>query len=265
MQVTPEIAREWLERNRHNRPVSDSLVISYGLDMLEGRWQYNGDAIRFDTAGNLIDGQHRLKACLEAGVPFETDVIYGLAPEAIRTIDIGKVRTAGHIAHLEGVENANLLCAIAGLIVLHSKHGIQRLKDPACQPTKTQIVEAAQNLPRMEAAAAKAGGLGRKMAAPRIIGFCYWEFARQDPGLAERFFEELAHGLNLTSGNPVYALRERLLANRRAKAKLPPLEIIALFFKAWIAYRAGRPLHKLFWKSDGAAPEKFPNLAEGSR
>jgi hypothetical protein len=147
--------------------------------------------------------------------------------------------------------------------MLHGKHGIQYLNDPSRQPSKTQIVEAARNLPRMEAAVAKASVLGRKIAAPRIIGFCYWVFAGQDPGLAERFFEELAHGVNLSSDNPVYALRERLLADRRGKAKLPPLEIIALFFKAWIAYRVGRPVRKLFWRSDGPAPEKFPDLAEG--
>jgi len=265
MLVTPQIAGQWLERNLHNRPLSDTLVITYAVDMLDGRWQYNGDAIRFDTDGNLIDGQHRLKACAEAGVPFETDVIFGLAPEAIRTIDIGKARTAGHIAHLEGVQNAAASCAVAALIVLHQKHGIQYLNDPRCQPTKPQIVEASRRMPGMEAAVAKARLLGRRIAAPRILGFCYWAFAEQNRGLADRFFDELAHGLNLSPDNPVYHLRERLLTDRRAKAKLPQLGIIALFFKAWISYRDNRPLRKLFWKTDGPAPEKFPDIAEGGR
>jgi len=265
MLVTPQLAQQWLERNVHNRPLSDTVVIAYGLDMLEGRWQYNGDAIRFDSDGNLIDGQHRLKACVEAGVPFETDVIFGLAPEAIRTIDIGKARTAGHIAHLEGVQNAACTCAVAALIVLHRKHGIQHLTDPRYQPTKTQIVEAARSLPGLEAAVANAGLLGRKIAAPRIVGLCYWVFAAQDRELAERFFGELAHGLNLSPDNPVYHVRERLLADRRAKAKLPQLEIVALFFKAWLYYRENRPLRKLFWKTDGPAPEKFPDIAERPR
>ncbi len=265
MRVTPEVCRQWLERNVHNRPLSDDLVIAYMVDMLDGRWQYNGDAIRFDTEGNLIDGQHRLHTCIEAGVPFETDVIFGLAPEAIRTIDIGRARTAGHIAHLEGVQNAACACAVAALIILHRKHGIERLNDPRCQPTKTQIVEATRTLPGLEAAVAKARLLGRKIAAPRIVGFSYWAFAEHNRTLADRFFDELAHGLNLSPDNPVYHLRERLLANRRAKAKLPQLEIVALFFKAWLHYRDGRPLRKLFWKTDGPAPEKFPDIREGGR
>jgi len=262
MMVTPELAKQWLEANTHNRPLSEELVIAYMVDMLDGRWQYNGDAIRFDHTGRLIDGQHRLHACVEAGVPFETDVVTGLAPEAIRTIDIGRVRTAGHIAHLEGVENASVACAIAGLAVLHRKYGIERMNDPRHKPTKTEVVEAARTLAGLDAAIARARALGYKIAPPRVVGFCFWAFAEQDRKLAERFFDELAHGLNLSQDNPVYHLRERLLSNRRSKAKLPQLELVALFFKAWLAYREGRPMRRLFWKNDGATPEKFPSLME---
>ena len=265
MQVTPELARQWLEQNVHNnRPLSDSLVIRYGVDMLEGRWQYNGDAIRFDTGGRLIDGQHRLHACIEAKLPFETDVVFGLSPEAIRTIDVGKSRTAGNIAHIEGAQNAACACAVAGLIILHRRHGIQSLTDPRCQPTKPQVVEAAQTLPGLDAAIAQAKLLGKKIAPPRLVGFCYYEFAAQNSEVAQRFFEELAHGLKLSPENPVYHLRERLLSDRQAKAKLPQLEIVALFFKAWVHYRENRPLRKLFWKSDGPAPEKFPDIGKAA-
>ncbi|MDP2620568.1 MAG: hypothetical protein Q8P46_10395, partial [Hyphomicrobiales bacterium] len=73
--ITPELAREWLEKtNRKNRPLSELKWTAYAVDMLEGRWQYNGDAIRFGSDGVLLDGQHRLMACVEAGIPFETDV-----------------------------------------------------------------------------------------------------------------------------------------------------------------------------------------------
>ena len=259
------MAREWLEKNvANNRPVSDSFVIKYGLDMMEGRWQYNGDPIRFDTEDRLIDGQHRLHACVEARVPFETDVIFGLAPEAIRTIDIGRSRTAGHIAHFEGAQNASAACAIAGLILLHRKHGIQNLNDPRCQPTKPQVVEAVRTLQGLDEAVAQAGMLGKKIAPPRVVGFCYYQFAAQNREVARRFFEELGYGVNLSLDSPVYLLRERLLTDRLAKAKLPQLEIVALFFKAWRFYRENRPLRKLFWKRDGAAPEKFPDIGEAA-
>jgi hypothetical protein len=262
MMVTPELAKQWLEANTNNRPLSETLVITYMIDMLEGRWRYNGDAIRFDHTGRLIDGQHRLHACVEAGVPFETDVVTGLDPETIRTIDIGRVRTAGHIAHLEGVKNAELACAIARLAVLHRKYGIEHMNNPRRNPTKTEVVEAVQTLDGIEAAVARAKKLGRRIAPPSVLGFCFWAFAQQDRKLAERFLDELEHGLNLSQDNPVYHLRERLLSNRQSKAKLPQLNLVALFFKAWLAYREGRPMQRLFWKNDGPAPEKFPSIDE---
>lgn len=264
MLITPQLAQQWLERNTRNRPLSETTVIAYGLDMLEGRWQYDGAPIRFDTGGNLIDGQHRLKACIESGVSFENDVIFDLPPEAMRTIDIHRPRTAGHIAHIEGAQNASCACAVASLIVLHRRHGIQQLNDPRCQPTKTLIVEAAQSLPGLDGAVVQARLLGRKLAPPRVVGFCYYQFAAQNHGLADRFFAELASGLNLMPDNPVYHLRERLLTDRQAKAKLPQLDLVALFFKAWLFYREKRSLRKLFWKTDGPSPEKFPEIGEAA-
>ncbi|MBI1955900.1 MAG: hypothetical protein HYS38_05855 [Acidobacteria bacterium] len=116
--------------------------------------------------------------------------------------------------------------------------------------------------PRLAQVAGRAANWARKLTAPRIISFCYFVFSEQDPALVERFFTEFSQGINLRSDSPVYHLRERLLANRIAKSKLPDLEIIALFFKAWIAYRDGRAIRNLRWRSEGPAPERFPDVME---
>ena len=55
-------------------------------------------------------------------------------------------------------------------------------------------------------------------------------------------------------------LRERLRTNSAGKAKLPLLEIVALFFKAWIAYQNGKQVKCLRWNNGGANPEKFPEI-----
>ncbi len=186
MLITPELAEQWLERNVRNRPMSENTVIAYGLDMLEGRWQHDGAPIRFDTDGNLIDGQHRLKACIDSGVSFEKDVIFGLPPGAILTIDIHRPRTSGHIAAIQGFHNAACACAIAGLIVLHRRHGIERMNDPRCQPTKTQVVEAARTLPALEEAVVQARLLGKKIAEPILV---VDEMSKVDVALAWRLFQ----------------------------------------------------------------------------
>lgn len=259
--ITPEIAREWLEKtNLKNRPMSELKWTAYAVDMLEGRWQYNGDAIRFGSDGVLLDGQHRLMACVEAGVAFESDVIFGLDPDVLGTIDIGEVRRAGDIVHLDGIENGRNACALAYLVLIHRKHGIHRINHWQAKPTKTQIVEAVKAEPRLAQVAGRAVNFSRELAAPRIISFCYFVFSEQAPELGEQFFTDFSQGVNLRSDSPVYHLRERLLANRISKSKLPDLEIIALFFKAWIAYWDGRAIRNLRWRSEGPAAEKFPDI-----
>ena len=261
--ITPKVACEWLDRtNLKNRPLSEAKWMGYAIDMLEGRWQYNADTIRFGSDGVLLDGQHRLQACVEAGVAFEADVVFGLDPGVLGTIDIGEGRRSSEIAHLDGIENASNACALAQLLLIHRRHGIQRMNYWQMKPTKTQIVEAVKFEPRISQVAGRAAGWGRKLVAPRVVTFSYFLFSEQDQALADRFFEEFALGTNLRADSPVYQLRERLLANRIAKAKLPLLEIIALFFKAWIAFRQGRTVRQLRWRSDGPAAEKFPDIKE---
>ena len=261
MLVTPTMAKHWLETaNVKNRPLSEMHWMKIWLDIAEGRWQYNGEAISFGTNGALLNGQHRLQACAEGEIPIDTDVIFGLDPEVMNTIDIGKVRTAANIAHLDGVENATAACAAAHLILLHENGGIQQLGNKGVEPSKTKINERVRNDRRISTVAGHASGMGRGLASPRVMTFCYYLFSAQKPDLAESFFNQLESGAGLTERNPVYLLRERLRTNSAGKAKLPLLEIVALFFKAWIAYRSCKSVRCLRWNNSGANPERFPEI-----
>ena len=261
MLVAPDMAKEWLETtNIKNRPLSEAHWMKIWLDIIESRWKYNGEPISFGTNGALLNGQHRLQACAESETSIDTDVIFGLDPEAMNTIDIGKVRTAANIAHLEGVENATASCAAAHLILLHENGGIQQLGNKDVEPSKPKVNERVRSDRRISAVAGHASGMGRGLAAPRVMTFCYYVFSDQNPDLAETFFNQLESGAGLTQRSPVYLLRERLRTNSAGKAKLPLLEIVALFFKAWIAYRSGRPVKCLRWNNSGANPEGFPEI-----
>lgn len=259
--VTSELARHWLDKtNLWNRPLSEMHWMKIWLDIVEGRWKYNGEPISFGTNGALLNGQHRLQACAESGAAIDTDVIFGLDPDVMSTIDIGKARTAANIAHLEGIENATAACAAAHLILLHENGGIQQLGNKQVEPSKTKINERVRTDRRISEIAGRAAGMGRGLASPRVMSFCYYLFSAQQPELAEHFFSRLASGAGLTKHDPVYLLRERLRTNNAGKAKLPLLEIVALFFKAWVAYRSGKPVKCLRWNNGGANPEKFPEI-----
>jgi hypothetical protein len=229
------------------------------LDIVEGRWKYNGEPISFGNNGALLNGQHRLRACAEGDVAIDTDVIFGLDPAAMETIDIGRARTAANIAHLEGIENATAACAATHLILLHENGGIQQFGNGRIV-SKTKVNERLRNDSRISQVAGRASHLGRGLTSPRVMTFCYYIFSEQSPELAERFFNQLDSGTGLNEQNPVYLLRERLRTNSASKAKLPLTEIIALFFKAWGAYRNGKSVKCLRWSKGGRTPENFPEI-----
>ena len=107
--ITPQIAARMLEANTNNRPARNGLIQSYADDMRAGRWQMNGDAIRFNVDGQLIDGQHRLLAVVRSGLAISSLVIRNLPAEAFQTIDGGATRKAGDLLNLMDVKNARFI------------------------------------------------------------------------------------------------------------------------------------------------------------
>lgn len=93
--ITPSYAREILEnRNEENyRKLKESAANLYEKDMKDGNWMFNGDTIRFDSNGNLIDGQTRLEAIRKSGISQDFIVVTGLDPQCAKTIDIGFKRS----------------------------------------------------------------------------------------------------------------------------------------------------------------------------
>ena len=105
MLITPQIAAEMLVRNTKNRNMSKSYVAALARDMAAGKWQENGDSIRFAKGGVLLDGQHRLTAIVQSQTPIRCWIIEGVDPESMRTIDSGKKRTYSDRLSINGVRN----------------------------------------------------------------------------------------------------------------------------------------------------------------
>lgn len=68
--ITPAVAREWLKKNSHNRPLRPSHVETLRQAFERGEGVTTHQGIAFDTAGHLIDGQHRLAAIAQMGEGF---------------------------------------------------------------------------------------------------------------------------------------------------------------------------------------------------
>lgn len=135
MKVTPEMASAWLELNTKNRPIRRDIVNTYARAMLAGKWVLTHQGIAFDTFGNLIDGQHRLRAIVTAGVPVEMNVTFDVErmDGELLEIDVGRARTYKNIMMMSG-NNDPVFTTMNGVVMafLRFKMGAaQGIKTPA--------------------------------------------------------------------------------------------------------------------------------------
>lgn len=104
--ITPELAEYILaELNSGNRKVSSIKIAEYVDAMSSGEWPVTGASIVFGKSGRLLDGQHRLRACLRAKKPFRTFVVFGIDDGSFQFIDTGRKRTNPDVFKIKEIEN----------------------------------------------------------------------------------------------------------------------------------------------------------------
>src|SRR3989304_7875560 len=103
--ITPEIAHQMLATNKFNRKLSQARVDWLARQIANRKWMINGEPIILDVDGNLINGQHRLHACIKANLSIQTMVTRGIERMAMRTIDTGGSRTASDWFSMNGEKN----------------------------------------------------------------------------------------------------------------------------------------------------------------
>jgi hypothetical protein len=250
--VTPEIAEKWLNGNTHNRALRDSNVSFLASEIISGRWKENGETIKFSADQQLIDGQHRLYAVIEAGKAIRTLVARNVPFDSFHTIDVGLVRTAGDTLDVDGEENGPALsAALMALDDIVSRNG----QKPGCRVPNGSVCQLLKDNPDIRAAVAevKQTKLGKVLPkGPAAALLCL--FKRKDSVLAGVFAHSVATGAGLEMDNPFYQLREMMLRNLKEKAKLPRMYVMAVTIKAWNRARDNRSSKAIRW---GTA-ESFP-------
>ncbi len=114
--ITPDIARSILKQNTHNRQLRQHVVMRYADQMTAGEWKITGDTIKIASDGTVLDGQHRLLACIESSVTFQAYLVCGLDREVYDLIDAGLPRRTSDALHIQGENNTALLGSVLGWI-----------------------------------------------------------------------------------------------------------------------------------------------------
>jgi hypothetical protein len=95
--VTPEMAKSFLAFNyKGNRNLKPSWVKDLAGRIQRGEWRLTHQGILFDKNGNLVDGQHRCHAIVEAGVPVDMVVMSGAEEDAYKVLDQARCRPDHH-------------------------------------------------------------------------------------------------------------------------------------------------------------------------
>jgi hypothetical protein len=253
--VSPERAEQLLALNTINRGISGSVVDKYARDMRAGRWQLNGQTIKLTTSGQLLDGQHRLEAVKKARRAFPAIVVEGVPESCLASLDVGHKRSLGEILRDRGeVNTASLASALRWLWML--KHEVILAANTS--PTNGEMLELLESSPEIRNGQKYAASL-RDFMGSGITAALHFVFSEKSSDQADAFFERLIDGLELTSTNPIYHLRERLIKIRAShRVRAAEAERVALAIKAWNAFREKRPLHHLSWRTRGAAREELP-------
>lgn len=249
--ITPKKAMEWLKRNVHNRPLSNGTVDFYAKQMELGLWKLNGDCIRFNGNGDMIDGQHRLNACVRAGKPFESYVVKGLQHDAFDTIDQGRKRSMGDVFARCGYKHYNALAGTCRNIIKYEAGFTS--KTPVRPDECHEILE---KYPAIHAAVEQALSFQRARALmqPSLAGFLVFITTNIDEKKGKQFWDGVFGGEGLSKTMATYWLRERLIQNSSSVAKLSKDTIAALSIKAWNSFRSGKPCKNLKWGQDEAFP-----------
>jgi len=254
--ITPEIAEQLLLKNTRNRQVIRNHVIGLAEEMKAGRWKVNGDTICLN-GDVLIDGQHRLLAVVESKVAITTWVVRGVASDVFDTKDVGRRRSAADTLSVHGEVNCRNLAAC---LIFIDRYFTGRLENRGHRYSNSEVEELLRKYPEARYAAQQCGRNG--LLPPSVHRGLIYLFSQVDQEQAAKFMEDTMNGANLSSDDPVYRLRERLVQNSLSKAKLSVAEIAALCIKAWNFRRSGKSCRTLKWCSSGPTKETFPIIAD---
>lgn len=266
MTMTPESAREILDRtNRHNRPLNPNTVDNYSKVIKEGRWRTTHQGIAFDSNGALIDGQHRLAAIAQSGVPVEIMVTHNVDPEEFAVIDIGRRRTPADALGVAGIEhNRNQIASVARFLRNYDRLDQSGWTDKhSARLDNSNIIDAVNDYgPAKINSAVRIGTTHGRLSGINITAlsaFFYLLHFRHEIPLVEvmNFIQGVSSGAGLEAGDARLALRNSMLHPKHGGAKTSKArrdQLIAVI-KAWNAYISGRDVSRIIVRETEEIPK----------
>lgn len=244
--ISPAQAKEYLERTIPNRRLNDGTVTRYADDMREGRWNNNGQPLIFNEAGELLDGQHRLRAVIVAGKTLPFMVVRGVPSVAMETLDSGRSRSLTDVLTLKGYKNVANVSASARLIWNYAA-GVNL----TYTTSKQTLLKFVEGHPKFVLDASPWVEKYKQALFPRGPVIAVLALATESAQLneeARKFAEGIFYGEGLYKGDARFTLRrwmEALRARHEYTGTSVTVPTFGAVARAWTAYSQGQALESL--------------------
>jgi hypothetical protein len=243
--ITPEVAKSYLQANIANRRVRLPVVLRYANDIINNRWKEDtAELIKISKTGVVLDGQHRLYAIIKANKPVFMHVAKNLDDSVFDILDTGSTRNASDIFRIKQVKNDT---TIPSIIAMYNTLCQYRTYNPDKnnKSTNSMLLEQYYKDEAFWQSVAQKARVWyltfAKILTPSYIGGFYSFFYKLNKPKAEKFFTELATGIDV-SNKTVNLLRNKLMQDKMSPRKMNATLKMALIIKTWNCYIKGKEL-----------------------
>lgn len=233
-------AHEYLATSLANRNVRKAHVNDLIGRQLRGEWLTNGDTLRFDSDGNLRDGQHRLMMVTNTGIPITVVVVRGIDPDAFHTMDTGRSRSLADVFTIQGRTRPSDLGGAVEWVWRYLSNRMSGSKG-----SHEQMCDCLEEHPEIQQTVTFCSHLAWNKSGPSyrpILRATHYLFTRSDKDKANIFTERLVTGYHIEgSDDPIGRLRNQLLTYAKPRQSPPNgVQIFGICVLAWNAFMNGK-------------------------
>lgn len=262
IEITPEIAKDMLSRQENYRKLYTDRATRLSELFATGNYVCDGNPLKLNAAGNLIDGQHRLTAIVRSGITAWFWVITGVADSA--PIDEETLsRTFNHYCAHAKVKNANAVASAVGWYwkILRREQTGRVSAMAHGGPQRPAVVEMKRIL-RDNPSIIESTSLAihNSFVSGGLLAALHYYIARDNYEIATRFVEEMKTTANKGIDDPIRRFQDKMAHNSEKNMKLTTGGVAALLVLTWNYWITGQSIRCLKYTSVGPSAQEFPSI-----
>ena len=259
--ITPAMATELLANAGGNfRPLNQRRVVRIAETVSACGWRHDGNSIKLNLRGEVVDGQHRLAAIARLGLTVQSWIITGVSDYDTHTEGTDMPKTFAQYLKKRGERRYKDLAAAARHVWLWERGFIQRHGTQYTANT-AELIMTLERHPGLRDSVVKSESTRLFCTIAHVAALHYIAASHGLRSEADRFVELLATGAGLTENDPIYRLRDRMASAKARGEHMTTTERLALLIVVWNYWLQGREVQRLRWVGVGPSAQPFPTLA----